>query len=112
VDGGPTILTSPMLDMSGLNDPILRYARWWANDDQDGDPFDVEISNDGGANWVLVEHVINIPDGWVFKEWSVEDFITLTSEMKVRFSCMDNPSNSIDEGGVDTFQVFAVECVD
>jgi hypothetical protein len=112
VDGGPTILTSPMLDMSGLNGPILRYARWWANDDQDADPFDVEISSDGGTNWVMIEHVINIPDGWVFKEWNVEDFITPTAEMKVRFSCMDNPSNSIDEGGVDTFQVFAVECSD
>jgi hypothetical protein len=30
--------------------------------------------------------------------------------IKVRFSAMDNPNNSIDEGGVDAVKVFDVQC--
>ncbi len=110
VDGGPTIVTSPTMDLTAMSDPLFRYARWWANDDQDSDPFDVEVSNDDGANWILVERVVNIPSGWVAREVHLTDYITLTDQVKVRFSCMDNPNNSIDEGGVDAVKVFEVEC--
>jgi hypothetical protein len=89
---------------------VLRYARWWYNDDLDSDPFDVEVSNDDGASWVLIERVINLSGGWVERSVYLTDYITLTSQMKVRFSAMDNPNNSIDEGGVDAVKIFEVQC--
>jgi hypothetical protein len=112
VDGGPTMLISPVLDMGGMTDPVCRYARWWSNDDQDADPFDVEVSNDGGANWVLIERVTNIgvPTTWIFREVHLTDFTTLTDQMQIRFSATDNPNNSVDEGGVDAVTIFDVEC--
>jgi len=110
VDGGPTMLISPSFDLGAASAPVLRYARWWANDDQDGDPMDVEVSNDDGNTWVMVEHVTNIPPGWVFREVNIAEFITASSQVRVRFSVIDNPNNSIDEGGVDTVEVFDVEC--
>jgi hypothetical protein len=33
VDGGPTELTSPVLDLSGAGDPVLRFAEWFTCDD-------------------------------------------------------------------------------
>ncbi|MFH0980333.1 MAG: hypothetical protein V2A79_02190 [Planctomycetota bacterium] len=110
VDGGPTRLISPTLDLSATVDPVLRYARWWANDDQDSDPFDVEVSNDNGGSWIMIERAVNIPQGWVLRDVNIADYITLTSQMKIRFSAMDNPNNSIDEGGVDAVKIFDVEC--
>jgi hypothetical protein len=111
VDGGPTRLISPTIDLDGWTNPVLRYARWWANDDQDGDPMDVEISNDDGGTWYPVETVTNIPPGWVDRSVYITDYVTpLTSLMKVRFSVMDNPNNSKDEGGIDAFEVFEVQC--
>ena len=111
LDGGPTMLISPTLDMSSASDPLLRYARWWANDDQDEDPFDVEISNDNGASWSLIENVINIEPGWIAREVHLNDYITpLTGQMRVRFSAMDNPNDSKDEGGVDAVEVFDIQC--
>ena len=110
VDGGPTWLISPTLDLSGTTNPVLRYARWWANDDQDGDPFDVEISNDDGGSWVLIENVINIEPGWVERSIYIADYLTPTATMKVRFSAADVPNNSKDEGGVDAVEVFDVTC--
>ena len=111
LDGGPTMLISPTLDMSSASDPLLRYARWWANDDQDEDPFDVEISNDNGASWSLIESVINIEPGWIAREVHISDYITpLTDQMKIRFSATDNPNNSKDEGGVDAVEIFYIDC--
>ena len=110
VDGGPTYLISPTLDLSGTQDPILRLAYWWANDDQDGDPLNIEVSNDGGDTWTLIETIANVPPQWF--EWSAHltDYTTLTTEMKVRVSVSDNPNNSIDEGGIDAVEVFDVLC--
>jgi hypothetical protein len=111
VDGGPTILTSPAFDLSGTTNPVLRYARYWGNDDQDGDPMYVEISNDDGDSWILVETVTNAESQWFQNTAIITDYVTmLTDQMRVRFSVEDNPNDSIDEGGIDAFEVFEVEC--
>ncbi len=119
VDWGPTHLISPTIDLSTTTDPVLRYARWWFNDDQDADPMDVEISNDNGGTWFTIETVTNIPPGWVEQTVYITDYITpLTSQMKIRFSVIDGTypdpppdnNNSKDEGGIDAFEVFEVEC--
>jgi hypothetical protein len=110
VDGGPTRLISPMFDLSGTLNPVFKYARWWYNDDLDSDPFDVMVSNDNGVTWTMVEHVVNLSGGWVERTVYLKDYITLTSQMKVRFSATDNPNNSTDEGGVDAVKIFEVQC--
>ena len=111
VDGGPTWLISPTIDMAGRSDPVLRYARWWYNDDQDGDPMIIEVSNDDGDTWHLIEIVTNIPEGWVERTVYITDYVTpLTNQMKIRFSVADVPNNSKDEGAVDAVGVFEVLC--
>ncbi len=111
VDGGPTILTSPTIDLDGWTNPVLRYARWWTNDDQDFDEMAVEISNDDGETWYPIEMVTNIPPGWVERSVYITNYVTpLTTQMKVRFSVEDNPNNSKDEAAIDAFEIFEVQC--
>jgi len=109
VDGGPTRLMSPTIDVSGFGNPILRYARWFTNDDQDEDRLDVEISDDDGASWHLIESVPH-SEGWVEREVNVADYVEATSQVKVRFSAMDNPNNSKTEGGLDAVSIFDLSC--
>jgi len=108
VDYGPTRLISPTVDLGGASSPILRFAYWWSNDDQDGDPFDVDISNDDGATWMPALTFSDI--GYPVESWSVQDIDIaaaiapepLTFEMKFRFSVADPVgSASVDEGGLD-----------
>lgn len=108
VDGGPTRLTSPTLDMSG-GDGVIRYARWFTNDDGDIDRLDVEVSNDDGANWSTVESVPG-SGGWVRTEFRVSDFVTPTGTVRIRFSATDNPNDSVTEAGLDAVEVLLFEC--
>jgi hypothetical protein len=92
-----------------MTDPVLTYARWFANDDEDEDRLDVEISDDDGASWVLIESVANNP-AWVEQTFRVVDYVALTSQVKVRFSTADNPNNSITEAAVDAFSIGEFSC--
>lgn len=110
VDGGPTVLLSPTLNLSGFN-AVIDYRRWYFNDDGD-DPFTVEISNNGGASWVLVETVMftGTQNQWVPRTIVVSNYVTPTANVVVRFSATDNPNNSITEAGVDHFVVRQIVC--
>ena len=109
VDGGPTRLLSPVLDLSSANDPTIRYARWFCDTLFDADRLDVEISDDGGASWALVESVGNT-GGWSTHSFRVADFVGLSPSVAVRFSATDNPSDSVLEAAIDAFQVIDNDC--
>lgn len=109
VDGGPTYLISPTFDCSDGQDYRISYARWFSNDDRDGDRFTTEISNNNGSSWLLVESVGHT-GAWVKYEFRVADVIHPTSTMKVRFGAVDNPNNSLTEAGLDAFMVRATRC--
>ncbi len=114
LDGGPTWLISPTVDLSDTTDPMLAFAYWWANDDQDGDPMEIEVGvyNSGSDlwDWTLIETIANVPNGWF--EWSahIADHVAPTAETRVRIGVTDNPNNSIDEAGIDAVEIFDVAC--
>jgi hypothetical protein len=112
VDGGPTVLTSPVLDASSADDLVLKYARWFTCDDilpPAQDYLNVEASNDGGASWVPMQHLAAFRN-WVYDTVHVGDYLPLTSQMRVRFSTMDQPNNSISEAGIDAVKLVNIHC--
>jgi hypothetical protein len=112
LDGGPTRLVSPTLDLAGLSDPYLAYARWFFNDaPQEGvDRLTVEVSDDGGASWVVLESVTNQGLQWVPVEYRLRDYIDLTGQVVVRFSAVDAGSDSEVEAGIDAVLLDDVVC--
>ena len=109
VDGGPTILTSPAFDLSGLSDPLVSYAAWFVDNFRDSDNLTVEFSDDNGATWVTVEQ-FGDAGGWRAREQRVLDFVTLTTQFRMRLSALDVPNNSVVEAGFDAFRVFERDC--
>jgi serine protease AprX len=112
VDGGPTVLLSPIFDVAGGGALFLEYARWMRCNDagSPGEDFlDVALSSDGGAAWAPVEHVANIP-GWVYRELRVNDYIPLTGQVQLRFSVTDNPNDSLTEASVDAVRLYDISC--
>jgi len=117
VDGGKTTLFSPTLDLSGLNDPTIRYWRWYSNSagaSPNSDTFRVGISANGGANWSNVETVgptgPETSGGWFEYSFRVADIVTPTAQVQLRFVAEDAGDGSIVEAAVDDFQVIDPEC--
>jgi hypothetical protein len=108
VDNGTTTLVSPPYDLSSSVDPVVRYARWFTND-QGGspgeDPFDVQVSDDGGSTWVTVEQIsAGTPLAWVVPEFALTGLITPGPDVRFRFVARDlGAGGSLVEAAVDEF---------
>ncbi|MCB0401566.1 MAG: choice-of-anchor B family protein [Flavobacteriales bacterium] len=113
VDGGQTVLTSPVFDLSGYVDPYIHFDRWFFNDGGFGTPNDslvIELSN--GVTSVVLDYAIyNDPDisAWANKSVQLTSVITLTSTMQLVVRAMDNPMGHLVEAGFDKF--FVVDSV-
>lgn len=112
VDGGPTNLLSPVLDLAGT-DATISYSRWFFRDNV-GDALLAEVSNDSGKTWTLVHTVTGTTDGantaWETASFVVGDYVQPTAEVRVRFSVADTGTPSIIEAGIDNFRVEEIIC--
>ena len=109
VDDGFTRLQSPTLNANGLSDPHIAYSRWYINEagSYPGmDVFTVEISNDGGASWTLLEQLTKDAKPWTRVFFRISDYLTPTNNMRVRFIADDAPFGSIVEALIDDFEIF------
>jgi hypothetical protein len=110
LDGGPTRLLSPALDLSATTGEVtIRAAVWMANDDFDVDSMDIEVSDDDGSSWSLVES-LNNTSGWSVRSFRPADFVSLTADVRVRYTVTDNPNDSITEAALDAFDVIESAC--
>jgi hypothetical protein len=109
VDGGPTTLYTPIMDLSGI-DGFLKYSVWVFSESGTHDVLDIEISNDGGANWTVVESLSDTASLWFNRSFFVSDFVTPTDQVQMRFSICDCPNDSITEAALDDFSIEALTC--
>lgn len=116
VDAGKTTLTTPTLHLGEADDPWVSYWRWYSTNTGDRlsyDVFQVDISNDGGVNWVNVELFGQGGEnsgGWRFHEFRLGDYVPPTDETLVRFIASDPIPASIVEAAIDDFTVVNRPC--
>ncbi len=88
VDGGETTLESPAIDLTGLDAALLAYERWVSVNSgifSAGGTLTVEISDDGGSNWVPLETVSSEQNSWTRRTFDVGSFVGLTNQVVLRF---------------------------
>ena len=119
VDGGSTILTSPIMDASVVagDIPIISYFRWYDNSfgaSPMADIFEVEISNDGGATWVELETVgpagPEVSGGWILQQFRIDEFVAPSDQIRLRFIASDDGDGSVVEAGVDGVSLDFLSC--
>jgi choice-of-anchor B domain-containing protein len=108
VDGGRTSLTSPAYDMTGLAEPVIGYWRWFfskyfgGTDQPDqNDWLAVLISNNNGSTWVPVDTTRGSRSHWEQQVVRVADYVTPTSQVRLRFVAADLGPGTTVEAGVD-----------
>jgi len=107
IDGGRVVLTSPVMNLISMNEPTIEYHAWFANGGGQGTPNDsltVFISN--GINKVPIDVYTDNTNGWVPKTIKVEDFISVTNQIKISFEAVDVGAGHIAEAAVDLFKAY------
>ena len=114
IDGGSANLISPVMDLTGYNDPFVIYSRWFYNNYGPFTPDDtLRISVSNGTASVEIDKIGRDPSTffqWVEKRIRLEDFITVTSTMQFFFRADDfDPGINITEAGLDKFMIINIE---
>lgn len=113
VDEGISATRSPVLDLSGVAQAVLKLNYFFGQrdigDDPGGDFFRIDLSNDGGATYPasLVELGDNrYPPVWEALEADLGSLLPLTSEMRLRVQASDGPAQGdLVEAGLDDIMV-------
>jgi hypothetical protein len=110
VDDGVTRLKSPVFPLSGATGVVIKYDRWFSGDNDD--PFEVDISNDGGSSWTNVESVTTGSLAWTSHRIDVDALFGAADQVMVRFVARDGALNpSTTEAGMDEFRILATGVV-
>jgi Zn-dependent metalloprotease len=108
IDNGVTTLESPVFDLSGYDQAVVSYYRWYSNDtgaEPGTDYWVVRVTDDGWATYQTLENT-NVSDrSWSKKEFRLEEVIGLTDQVQLRFLASDEDPGSLVEAGVDDFRV-------
>ena len=121
VDDGKTTLHTDVLDLTGYQNPLIGYWRWYSNfypflsQTPFEDVFVIDITNDG-TSWVNVETIgptgPEVIGGWIHHQFRVQDFVTPTSTVQLRFIASDYNNPSLVEAAIDDFEVIELGCTD
>lgn len=117
VDGGQTTLRTPIIDLSGIDDAVISYWRWYSNNTggaPNADIFVVDITNNNGSTWTNIETVgpsgSESNGGWFKHSFNVADFVAPTGDIRLRFIASDFGEGSLVEAAVDDFKVSIIQC--
>ena len=110
VDGGQTILTSPVFDFS--TGGTVSYA-YWMNDETNTigaeDFFRVEVSTNGGSTWSTARNY-TASNAWRTDSIDVGSEFGNTSQFRMRVIAADNDPGDVLECGLDAIVFQSFEC--
>ncbi len=107
VDDGKTTLLSPWYDLSTSLQVTLSYRRWYSNDTgySPGEDYWVVEATSNGTDWVELENTSTSDRSWQAMSFLLDDYIELTSTVRLRFIASDEGGGSVVEAGVDEFML-------
>jgi hypothetical protein len=118
VDGGSTILTSPLIDATGVGE--VSYCYWYRNIGGGGNVEDdvwvVEVSDDDGETWVLLDQVGPTGEGTTGEWLTVTHALTDLADFepgpsfRIRFIASDLNESSRVEAAIDNIMMVSIDC--
>jgi hypothetical protein len=105
VDDGATRLLSPVYDLSSMLEPHVLYYRWYATE-QPQDPWEVEVSSNGGATWILLESSTADERFWQGIDFDLSPVLASFGAVRFRFTAQDDPPETLVEAALDDFTLY------
>ncbi len=110
VDNGLTRLTSPAMDLSNYNEPVMRCSYWFVNAGGGGNADDfLVISVNNGTESIVLDTISDSDNGWNSFEVSLNDFLISSNNTTIVFETSDQVVSNFGhvlEVGIDAFEVF------
>lgn len=107
VDNGSVFLMSPVLDLTGMESPVLRMSVWMFG--SPGDFMRIEFTDNAGVSWVEADTFVNT-NGWIDLEYNIADYVDLNLAFRARIETRDGGADTTVEGGVDAFRIASEVC--
>ena len=94
IDSGEVVATSPTFDGSDAAALTVNLWRWFFNEDNDdaGDYYVLEVSDDNGGSWTEVETIpgsVTDTNSWTNVVFDLADLVTPSPAMKIRMRAAD-----------------------
>jgi len=94
IDNGEVIATSPTFDGTNSESLVIDLWRWFFNEDNDdsGDYYFMEVSNNDGGSWSEVENIpgsVTDTNSWTNVEYDLAGIVTPSATMKIRVRAAD-----------------------
>lgn len=105
VDGGATRLLSPVYDLSAMAAPRVFYYRWYAVNSVE-DRWVVEVTDNGGANWVELESTDLHQATWTGRDFGLSGVISSFNAVQFRFTAQDPDPGQVVEAALDDFTIY------
>ncbi len=111
VDGGTTILLSPVWDLTARDSVVVKFRRWFVNDQAGNgnhyreDEFTIDTSNDSGATWTNLETTNEGVDSWQERAFDLSTLFGQTGHVQLRFTARDTGQVSVVEALVDEVRI-------
>jgi len=106
VDAGNTVLTSPLMDLTGYTDPTLNYGIWFFSEGitLPDDTLYVRISN--GDTMVTVDTVTTTTSTWIYRSClPLSEAIPLTTTMQLTVDVHDQGTDHVVDAAFDRFAI-------
>ena len=107
---GVTRLVSPRFDASGFEYLRLDFERWFASLPESAPADDVllvEASSDDGQSWTPVAQVRHA-NAWIVSRIELSGALSLSEQMRLRFTVKDDPDNGLTEALVDELRIYVL----
>ncbi len=111
VNGGTSILTSPVFDLTAYGDAWITYQSFFVSISQSGvglnDHLTISISN--GTETAVLDDYTTPTNGWVLSDYRIEDYIDISDNMQLIVEVSaDANQEELTDAAFDAFKIYDV----
>jgi plastocyanin len=108
VDNGSVVLRSPVFDITGIEDGVIRVSAWMTGSGPDS--MKIELSGNLGFSFEEIMSITSTDGEWMDIAIDIDSLNLPTNFVQLRVSVTDAGADTTVEGGIDAFRISTESC--